>query len=268
MVLLSYPPSSLAPDAALQSLISVSRTRLARHIMSLNANSDRVLFHYNGHGVPKPTANGKIWVLNKSGINTIWYQSAVVDWLRVMPTGNGEPERPLIVHVGRLGVEKSLDLLKREDLEKLFSGMPAVFTGTLGGEELSQAYASGDVFKLSFLGHWDIYKWSGSKMNKLEKPWYQARTNSNFLGREMACHVTLGRDKAKVISYRIIGLAGKLAFKITDSHGGLVAEVTQKQLSSGVVLGDDVLSLVVEPQTDHSLVMALVTVYGLMTDKI
>ncbi|CAL5382098.1 unnamed protein product [Camellia sinensis] len=58
-----------------------------KHIMSLNANSDRVLFHYNGHGVPKPTANGEIWVFNKSGINTIWYQSAVVDWFRVMPTG-------------------------------------------------------------------------------------------------------------------------------------------------------------------------------------
>lgn len=37
-------------------------------------------------------------------------------------------------------------LLGREDLEKLFSGMPAVFTGMLGGEDLSQAYASGDVF--------------------------------------------------------------------------------------------------------------------------
>jgi sulfoquinovosyltransferase len=34
----------------------------------------------------------------------------------------------------------------RADLEKLFAGMPAVFTGMLGGEELSQAYASGDVF--------------------------------------------------------------------------------------------------------------------------
>lgn len=25
-----------------------------------------MLFHYNGHGVPRPTANGEIWVFNKS----------------------------------------------------------------------------------------------------------------------------------------------------------------------------------------------------------
>eukprot|EP00898_Chlorokybus_atmophyticus_P006828 jgi/Chlat1/7146/Chrsp57S06820 len=31
-----------------------------------NAKSERVLFHYNGHGVPRPTANGEIWVFNKS----------------------------------------------------------------------------------------------------------------------------------------------------------------------------------------------------------
>eukprot|EP00850_Spirogloea_muscicola_P012963 SM000086S23015 [mRNA] locus=s86:21057:31095:- [translate_table: standard] len=31
-----------------------------------NAKTERVLFHYNGHGVPKPTVNGEIWVFNKS----------------------------------------------------------------------------------------------------------------------------------------------------------------------------------------------------------
>ena len=31
-----------------------------------SARDERVLFHYNGHGVPKPTANGEIWVFNRS----------------------------------------------------------------------------------------------------------------------------------------------------------------------------------------------------------
>jgi len=30
------------------------------------ARSDRLLLHYNGHGVPKPTENGEVWVFNKS----------------------------------------------------------------------------------------------------------------------------------------------------------------------------------------------------------
>ena len=29
------------------------------------SQEERVLFHYIGHGVPKPTANGEIWVFNK-----------------------------------------------------------------------------------------------------------------------------------------------------------------------------------------------------------
>jgi regulator-associated protein of mTOR len=30
-----------------------------------NAKEERVLFHYNGHGVPKPTDNGEIWVFDR-----------------------------------------------------------------------------------------------------------------------------------------------------------------------------------------------------------
>lgn len=28
------------------------------------SQTERVLFHYNGHGVPRPTSNGELWVFN------------------------------------------------------------------------------------------------------------------------------------------------------------------------------------------------------------
>jgi regulator-associated protein of mTOR len=31
-----------------------------------NSRDERSLFYYNGHGVPKPTNGGEIWVFNKS----------------------------------------------------------------------------------------------------------------------------------------------------------------------------------------------------------
>lgn len=45
-------------------------------------------------------------------------------------------------------------------------------------------------------------------------------------------------------------------------------QVKQKQANSGVLLGDDVLTLMVEPHVDQSLIMALVTVCGLIHHKI
>ncbi|KAK8662749.1 hypothetical protein V6N13_024640 [Hibiscus sabdariffa] len=110
------------------------------------------------------TAANKIRLWNK-GVDSESFHPRYRSHEMRLRLSNGEPERPLVIHVGRLGVEKSLDFLKsvmdrlpesriafigdgpyREELERLFSGMPAVFTGMLLGEELSQAYASGDVF--------------------------------------------------------------------------------------------------------------------------
>ncbi len=78
----------------------------------------------------------------------------------------GNPDDRLLVYVGRLSKEKDLDLLRpmmerlphdvrlafvgsgphREELERLFAGTRTVFTGYMGGEELSAAYASADLF--------------------------------------------------------------------------------------------------------------------------
>ena len=41
---------------------------MKKHCVNLrkSAGNERILFHYNGHGVPKPTASGEIWVFNKT----------------------------------------------------------------------------------------------------------------------------------------------------------------------------------------------------------
>ncbi|XP_028167596.1 regulatory-associated protein of mTOR [Ostrinia furnacalis] len=81
-------PNSLSPSKALESIghsLQLQYERWqprARYKQSLdptsdevkklccslrrNAKDERVLFHYNGHGVPKPTVQGEIWVFNRA----------------------------------------------------------------------------------------------------------------------------------------------------------------------------------------------------------
>ncbi|KAF2397315.1 putative meiotic regulator-interacting protein [Trichodelitschia bisporula] len=45
---------------------TVDETRRYTSTLRRNARNERVLFHYNGHGVPKPTPSGEIWVFNRN----------------------------------------------------------------------------------------------------------------------------------------------------------------------------------------------------------
>lgn len=77
----------------------------------------------------------------------------------------GHPNAKLLLYVDRLATEKRIDWLapalksfpdarmaivgdgpQREDLQHLFAGLPATFTGYLHGEDLACAYACADVF--------------------------------------------------------------------------------------------------------------------------
>jgi glycosyltransferase involved in cell wall biosynthesis len=77
----------------------------------------------------------------------------------------GEPEKPLLLYVGRLSAEKDIPKLRdairahpearlaivgdgpvRQELEQHFAGTATVFTGYLRGQELASAYASADLF--------------------------------------------------------------------------------------------------------------------------
>jgi glycosyltransferase involved in cell wall biosynthesis len=78
---------------------------------------------------------------------------------------NGRPQDPLLLYVGRLATEKSLEILRpvldvvpeanlafvgggplRAELEQLFTGKNVHFTGYLQGRELAEAYAAADLF--------------------------------------------------------------------------------------------------------------------------
>ncbi|KAI9029360.1 raptor N-terminal caspase like domain-containing protein [Hyaloraphidium curvatum] len=45
---------------------SVEETKKLCFSLRRNAKEERILFHYNGHGVPRPTPGGEIWVFNKN----------------------------------------------------------------------------------------------------------------------------------------------------------------------------------------------------------
>ncbi|XWS49919.1 hypothetical protein CRYUN_Cryun12cG0044200 [Craigia yunnanensis] len=118
--------------------------------------------------------------------------------------------------------------------------------------------------KLQLFGCWNGYRGNFTGTKK-EKPCFQVKKCSNInRRRDLACQVTVGFNK-----YWIVSLGRKKqGFKIVNLAGDIVAEVKQKHLSSGMVLGDDVLTLKVEPYIDHSLIVALVTVYGLINMRL
>ncbi|KAK3434385.1 protein LURP-one-related 11 [Eucalyptus grandis] len=116
--------------------------------------------------------------------------------------------------------------------------------------------------KLRVFGRWEGYKCDEQDVNN-GKLWFRVKKGCSIFKSRLSCQVSVHCGEAQTF-FDIESVAGKSEFRIVDRTGGLIAEGKRKQSSSGVYLGDDVLTLAVEPEVDHSLVMALVAVYGSM----
>jgi glycosyltransferase involved in cell wall biosynthesis len=111
-----------------------------------------------GHGV----RNVGIW---RGGVDTKRFHPAKRTAEMRYRLTDGEVDAPLLLCAARLSPEKKLDTVRpvlenlpyarlaivgdgpaRSDLERHYAGFPVAFTGFLRGEELAQAFASGDVF--------------------------------------------------------------------------------------------------------------------------
>lgn len=120
--------------------------------------SPQVKEEMEAHGIKRV----EVW---RKGIDTVRFHPRFASAAARERMTDGHPEDFLIVHVGRLGAEKRLKDLRpvleqipearlcivgtgpyEEELKKYFEGTRTVFTGQLSGDELSSAFASGDMF--------------------------------------------------------------------------------------------------------------------------
>ncbi|XAR51300.1 hypothetical protein NMG60_11005895 [Bertholletia excelsa] len=121
--------------------------------------------------------------------------------------------------------------------------------------------------KFKLVGCWEGYRATGSELNRGRPGFLVRRKPFRVLNGPSSCEVFVGLDKNDLQQYKMESKSKNLSWKIVDKLGGLVAEVKRKTSAGGVDLGDDVLTMVVEPNIDHSLVMGLVVVYSLINNK-
>ncbi|KAK9282030.1 hypothetical protein L1049_004941 [Liquidambar formosana] len=109
---------------------------------------------------------------------------------------------------------------------------------------------------------WEGYRSTGTEINK-GKPGFQLKKSFSIPRRNSLCEVIVGSNNTQPQHYKIESWTSNSdsACRIVDQLGGLIAEVKRKRSTDGIVLGNDVLTMVVEPYIDHSLIMGLVMMW-------
>ncbi|XP_010932005.1 protein LURP-one-related 11-like [Elaeis guineensis] len=114
--------------------------------------------------------------------------------------------------------------------------------------------------KLRVFGRWEAYRYDDS--NGEEKmPRFRVKKACGILKGSGSFGIeVMGCGRENKASYKIEILKHQSVYRIMDMAGGLVAQVQRKHTVSGVMLGEDVMTLAVEPNTERLLVMGLVVV--------
>lgn len=108
------------------------------------------------------------------------------------------------------------------------------------------------VQRMSLGDHWLVYR-GETAVN----PVFQVRKHTNLLSTKWLARMSRGGD-TKNAMYEIQGSYLERRCAVYDERRRCVAEIKRKEAAGGVVLGGDVFSLVVQPEMDTSVAMALV----------
>ncbi len=141
-------------EGTLWSLLKMGHNRAAINLCTSTAMQEEL----SSHGIERV----HVW---QRGVDTqLFHPSTASDEMRFR-LSDGQPDRPLLLYVGRLSAEKEVTRIRtileqipetrlavvgdgpnRDSIEQHFEGHDVVFTGYLKGHELSSAFASADLF--------------------------------------------------------------------------------------------------------------------------
>ncbi|KAG7595161.1 Tubby-like C-terminal [Arabidopsis thaliana x Arabidopsis arenosa] len=115
--------------------------------------------------------------------------------------------------------------------------------------------------KLRLFKSWEGYNSTGTRFRLRKNFKISPRGSSSSYKVVMVPRIA--NDDQQQSCYKIVNR--KSIFTIEDGSGRLMAEVKKKQSSiKSLDLGKDVLTMMVEPQVDHSLIMGIVIAYSLL----
>ncbi|KAI3882560.1 hypothetical protein MKX03_019355 [Papaver bracteatum] len=107
--------------------------------------------------------------------------------------------------------------------------------------------------KLSLTDNWMVFDGETSV-----NPRFLVKKPVNFLTTKNLARVISCQGNNKELMYEIIGSYAQRCVAVYDNRKRLVAEIRRKEAKAGVTFGGDVFKMIVQPEIDQAVAMALV----------
>ncbi|KAI3911504.1 hypothetical protein MKW98_010391 [Papaver atlanticum] len=107
--------------------------------------------------------------------------------------------------------------------------------------------------RLSLVDNWMVFDGETSV-----SPIFLVKKPVNFLASKNLAHVIYCQSNNKNLIYEIIGSYAQRQVAVYDIRKRLVADIQRKEAKAGVSFGGDVFSLIVQPELNQTVAMALV----------
>ncbi|GLJ51329.1 hypothetical protein SUGI_1091420 [Cryptomeria japonica] len=116
--------------------------------------------------------------------------------------------------------------------------------------------------KWSFRKRWEAFR--GYPLES-DKPKFSLKKSSGFSNNIKAGVFVDGSREIKKCVYQMEGSLCKASCTIFSASGDIIAQIKRKEAKSDIMLGNDVLSLVVEARVDQAFVMGLLIMFNQMS---